>query len=42
VFAQTINWFPDPLEAPGLLIKVPMKIQKYEMLEEIIKVRKET
>jgi hypothetical protein len=40
VFAQTINWFPDPLEAPGLLTKISMKIQKYETLIEVMKVKK--
>jgi hypothetical protein len=41
VFAQAINWFPDPSEAPGLLItKIPKKIKKYEILIKSYKVKK--
>jgi hypothetical protein len=40
VFSQAINWFPDPSEAPGLLTKILIQIQKYETLEEIMKITK--
>jgi hypothetical protein len=37
VFAQAINWFADTSEAPGLFTKIPMKIQKYEILIKTVK-----